>query len=354
MNKLFYLILLSIFVISIQAKPIAFIQDQELLNRLIDLSAPNSIQSMEDLDENVAEIKSIFGDQDDLRGFVDPRGAFATIYQVTTSKGLASILETENGQGEFHDPAMVRCFAVEFGKLYLDNLHGHLTGGPVSKGWRSYYRMAADKDMHILQIMGAGANVHINIDLTAALQTCEASKDFKDDFMQAGKPLVEEIPTMAEDLKAIYGVDHKLTYALFNMYFVGAAGNVIFKLFGMEKGSSYAIFQTLRWLGFKNHKILTRLHDGKWYTIAPHAREALLRKRMDTLWGASNFVLNKWIHIAQNESIDRAEDQLDNIFKDVIKNIGRNFFKRGEQEGTSSLIDLDPTPDNRLIDLDNL
>jgi hypothetical protein len=346
-TKFIFAILLSIFVISIHAKPLAIIDDENVLERLIELSAPSSVNTMEDLDVNIREIKSIFGDQDNLRGFVDPRGAFPTIYQVTTSKGLASILETENGQGEFQDPAMVRCFAVEFGKLYLDNLYGHLTGGPVSKGWNTYYKMAASKNIHILQIMGAGANVHINIDLTAALQSCEAPKQFKKDFMQAGKPLVEEIPAMAESLKLIYGVDEKMTYGLFNMYFVGAAGNIVFKLFGMDKGSSYAIFQTLRWLGFKNHKILRNLHDGKWYTVAPHAREALLRKRMRTLWGASNFVLNKWIHIAKNEGVERADGQLDNLFKDVIKNIGRNFFKKEDKDSTTSLIDLDTIPNNR-------
>ncbi|MCJ8346925.1 DUF5995 family protein [bacterium] len=342
MIKIFTVLSILLSAISvIDCKPLAFIQDQDVLSTLAELSDPSDIHTMEDLEKNVMEIKSIFGDLENQRGFVDPRGAFAAIYQVTTSKGLSEIVESENGEGPFEDPAMVRCFAVQFGKLYLKNLHGHLTGGPVSEGWNTYYRMAASPDIHILQIMGAGANVHINLDLTTALQTCDAPKYFKDDFMEAGKPLVQEIPTMAKDLESIYQVDQHLTYGLFRMYFIGKAGNIIFKLFGLKGNSTNAIFQTLRWMGFRNHKTLSNLHDGKWYTIAPHIREALLRKRMRTIWGASNFVLNKWIHIAKSEGVDSAENRLGDIFKGAIKNIGLKIVRPEPDFSEKALIDLD-------------
>ncbi|PCJ16289.1 MAG: hypothetical protein COB02_16690 [Candidatus Cloacimonadota bacterium] len=320
-------------------KPLAHIQDSDILSTLINLSDPTQVNSMEQLETNMIAIKTIFGDLENKRGFVDPRGAFPTIYQVTTSKGLQKIISSENGEGPFNNPSMVRCFALQFGKLYLKNLHGHLTNGPVSEGWSTYYKMATSPKIHILQIMGAGANVHINLDLTTALQTCEAPKTFLKDFMQAGKPLVQEIPKMAKDLQTIYDIDPKLTYGLFKMYFIGTAGDLIFKLFNFKGNTSSAIFQTLRWMGFKNHKSLTRLHNPKWYTVIPHAREALLRKKMRTIWKASNFVLNKWIHIAHTKSVNEAENSLNHIFKDAIKNIGFNLFKK--QKNSQSLIGLD-------------
>ncbi|MCJ8346054.1 DUF5995 family protein [bacterium] len=315
----FFYILFMFFVVSTFGKDIAFTQNESVLKELIQLSEVSTISSMEILEERVIGVKNLFADIDNRSGVIDPRGAFPTIYQVTTTQGLKDILASEAGNGPFDDPSTMRCFTVEFGKLYLENLHEHLTGGTPSEGWQVYYEKA-QTDASIIEILATGVNVHVNLDLTQSLLNCEAPLTFKDDFMRGGETLVDEIPQMSEDLFTIYNVDKEFTEGFFKMFLLGEFGDYIFEALGMEETTSYALFQTLRFICFHYHSSIMNSRDPSWYSIFAKTTEPRIRLQMYASWKASDFLLQEVIFSLKEHGFDYTYRHIqDLIFKSIFR-----------------------------------
>ncbi|PCJ17703.1 MAG: hypothetical protein COB02_12860 [Candidatus Cloacimonadota bacterium] len=330
--RLFLLLFLLLNTINC-AKDITFTQNKEVLQELISLSNTATITSMEILEKRVSGVKNLFGDVDNRSGVIDPRGTFPTIYQVTTTQGLKDILNSEAGNGPFQNPKMMRCFTVEFGKLYLDNLHKHLTGATPSQGWQVYYD-AAKTNTPILEILGIGVNVHVNLDLTQALLNCEAPNKFKDDFMKGGTSLVTEIPRMSEDIYTFYRVDKKLTEGFFKIFAVGDAGDYIFKLLRIKSSTSYAIFQSLRYISFQYHSGIMATKNPKWYTIFPKTKATIIRKSMQATWTVSNFVIKEVLFELQEHGFKHTSTHIGKLIWNAVKKIKFNFnlFSKKDSE----------------------
>lgn len=331
----FFYILFSLLVGVSFSKDIAFTQNEVVIQELIELSDTSTISSMETLEERVSGVKDLFADKDGRSGVIDPRGAFPTIYQVTTTQGLKDITQSENGSGPFDDPDMMRCFTVEFGKLYLVNLHEHLTGGSPSQGWQEYYD-AAETDTPILEVLGIGVNVHVNLDLTQSLLNCEAPNEFRADFMKGGTTLVTEIPKMSKDIYDIYGVDKELTEGFFKIFAVGDAGDFILKILGIESNTSLAIFQSLRYVSFHYHTGLMKAKYPKWYSIFAGINGTLIRKGMQANWVVSNFVIKEVLFEMQEHGFQHTSAHIGQLIWNAVKRIDFTFNLFGDEEEDES------------------
>ncbi|MCO4783335.1 MAG: hypothetical protein KC646_13500 [Candidatus Cloacimonetes bacterium] len=333
------------------SKNIAIIQNEEVIKELVKLSDTSSISSMEILEERVSGVKQLFSDKDGRSGVVDPRGAFPSIYQITTTQGLSDITNSEKGSGPFDDPAMMRCFTVEFGKLYLANLHQHLTGGQPSQGWQAYYD-AAESGTPILEVLGIGVNVHVNLDLTQSLLNCEAPNEFRPDFMKGGTSLVTEIPKMSQDIYEIYGVDRELTEGFFKIFAVGNAGDFILDILGIESNTSLAIFQTLRYISFHYHSGLMKAKYPKWYSIFSGLNASLIRKTMQTTWVVSNFVIKEVLFEMQEHGFQHTSTHIGSLIWKAVKRIDFSFnlFGKDDEEDKEKQVEdtqesVDPLDD---------
>jgi len=168
----------------------------EGLERLVELSEPTSVTGPEDVQRRVNAVAKIFRDEG------DPRGLFATVYRLITNRAVESVQD-----GDYAHPGWARNLITEFGRRYLTNLHGHLTGGEVSGQWAKYYGQAQDCRVGRGRTLGVAIAVHLMVDLPYTLHGIGSMPEQRPDFVRFGDILLEVFPDIITDIQADYDTD---------------------------------------------------------------------------------------------------------------------------------------------------
>lgn len=182
------------------------LSDMGLLS-LIALSEPTTVMGPKDVRFRVNTIAQIFRDEG------DPRGLFATVYRLITNRAVESV-----EAGDYEYPDWAHDLITEFGRRYLANLHGHLTGGETTGQWEKYYRLAQDCDVGRGRTLGVAIAVHLMVDLPYTLHGIGSMPEQREDFVRFGDILLEVFPDLITDIQADYDTD---VSGLLNGFFVG-------------------------------------------------------------------------------------------------------------------------------------
>ena len=197
-------------------------------NRMVELTDSSTLNGMHDLQSRIRELDKLMVDHK------DPRGLFTSLYRVITDGAVDSV-----ERRIYEDNKWAQDLIPHFGKRYLDNLHGELTGGEVTGAWEAYYRQARDPSVSRERVTGMGAIVHLVADLPKALVDTGAHKERRDDFMYFGDVLLEVYPEMVQAARDGHGVD---MHPLFDMF---KAGDVVDAIAG-QGTATRAAYQTIR------------------------------------------------------------------------------------------------------------
>jgi len=160
----------------------------------------------------------------------DRRGIFAVFYR--------NILHDANpllDAGDFDDPQWARAVSAEFFRLYLQNLHGHLTGGAVTPGWHRYYALAADPVRSPGRVAAAGLDAHLLIDFPKAIAATATRVDHTRDVFTIGNSLIDTTSRITGELQAVYGA--KLA-GFFGLYFLGKGADLLIGLLAADLNST--------------------------------------------------------------------------------------------------------------------
>ena len=180
----------------------------EGLQSLITLSEPTSVTGHKDVRMRVNEIARIFREEG------DPRGLFATVYRLITNRAVESVED-----GDYAYPEWANKLITEFGRRYLANLHGHLTGGEVTGQWSKYYGLAQDCSVGRGRTLGVAIAVHLMVDLPYTLHGIGSMPEQREDFVVFGDILLEVFPDIITDIQADYHTD---VTGLLNGFILGA------------------------------------------------------------------------------------------------------------------------------------
>lgn len=181
---------------------------------LVQLANPSTLESVEDLESRLAQIRQLFASEGDRRGI------FASIYHEVSLGALEALRS-----GKFQQETKVRKVIVEFGRTYLNGLYGHLKGTPIKEEWAQYYSMASQCDIHPLKTCCTAMNTHIVLDLVDALILADVDADFYDEYMLLGDGLVEKIPNVAQALEDDYRVPRDESLGFFRGWMAGKGIN---------------------------------------------------------------------------------------------------------------------------------
>ncbi|MFC9895322.1 DUF5995 family protein [Nocardia sp. NPDC127579] len=195
---------------------------------LIRLSDPATLRDLHDGQQRMERIAEIY------IGHGDRAGVFAVFYR--------NILRDANpllDAGDFDDPAWAREVSAAFFHRYLENLHGHLTGGPVTPQWQRYYAMAADPAVSAGRVAATGLDAHLLIDFPAAIAQTHTTAAHTRDFFAIGDSLIGTTDRITDELETLYGA--KLA-DFFHLYFVGSAADLVIG----EHRTTYVLFQGIR------------------------------------------------------------------------------------------------------------
>ena len=198
------------------------------LRELIALSDASTVKSKEEFAQRIEQIDALFVANQ------DPRGAFSSLYKVITNQAVQSVQE-----GRYDDNIWGADLITDFGELYLENLHAHLTGGRVSAGWRRYYELADNPNVSLERVASVGATVHLVVDLPNCLARIGTGPEREDDFMRFGEILLEAYPQMLASGNAGLGFDMS---NIFGLFFVGDIADA---LHGEGTATRFG-FQTIR------------------------------------------------------------------------------------------------------------
>ncbi len=169
-----------------------------------------------------------------LTGSHDRRGIFAVFYR--------EILRDANpllDAGDLDDPQWARAVSIEFFRQYLQNLHGHLTSGPVTAGWQRYYAMAADPARSPGRTAATALDAHLLIDFPAAIAATDTHGEHTRDFFTIGNSLITTTNRITDELQATSGATLP---GFFQLYFLGKAAD---RLIG-QANTSHVMFQSVR------------------------------------------------------------------------------------------------------------
>jgi hypothetical protein len=178
-------------------------------NRLVELTDPTTLKDMYDLRGRIRELDKTFSDHK------DPRGVFTSLYRVITNGAVDSV-----ERGLYEDNKWASELTHNFGRRYLANLHGELTGGEVTGAWKTYYKQARDPSVSPERVTGMGAIVHLVADLPKALVDTGAEKERRKDFMHFGDVLLEVYPEMIDSARKGHNLD---MHPLFDLFKIGDA-----------------------------------------------------------------------------------------------------------------------------------
>lgn len=198
------------------------------LAELVRLSDPATLVDLHDGERRMARITEI------LTSHKDRRGIFAIFYR--------NILRDANpllDAGKFDDPAWTRNVSFAFFHTYLENLHGHLTGGPVTPSWQKYYAMTTDPTRSAGRVAAAALDAHLLIDFPAVIAAAGTGIEHTRDFFAIGDSLINVTQRISDELKSTY--DANLS-DFFGLYFFGKAADLVI---GQDR-TSYVMFQSVR------------------------------------------------------------------------------------------------------------
>ena len=196
--------------------------------RLVELSDPARVATVEQLHAHLDAIATTFARTRDTRGL------FASLYAPTTARLLEA-----RASGRIQDVVRSDALSIDFGKRYLENLHAHLQGKPVSTAWKRYYDMAMATEKPSFRVLATGMNVHLTVDLPAALAAVKTPPSFKRDFIQSGLAMSEGTPELVARVKADHGLD------LTNLFDGYSPGRALSQIFGPH-AATRAVFQGIR------------------------------------------------------------------------------------------------------------
>ena len=140
------------------------------LDELIMLSEPTSVSGPED-------VQLSRGHRDIFAWEGDPR----FIRDGLSSRHRSRSRSVHNG--DYEHPEWAQNLITEFGRRYLGNLHGHLTGGPISGAWDKYYGLAQKYEVGRGRTLGVAIAVHLMVDLPYTLYSIGSHQDQREDFV---------------------------------------------------------------------------------------------------------------------------------------------------------------------------
>ena len=152
-----------------------------------------------------------------------------------THHAHASVKEGTYSDNQWAEALLV----IDFGELYLKNLHAHLQGRPTSAGWQRYYDLAADPGVSLERLVAIGATVHLVVDLPKSLARLDTPAERRDDFMHFGDTLLEGYEEMLEAAWTGHGIDMSEIFGLF------AFGEIADEHHGEGTATRFG-FQTIR------------------------------------------------------------------------------------------------------------
>ena len=179
----------------------------ESVRELLYLSDPNTLIDEYDARDRIEAIATIFEREP------DPIGMFSIVYRHITNNAVYS---AEEEMYEHND--WTRDLITAFAKRYLENLHGYLTGGPVTAQWKKYYKLARNCKVGRGRVVAVAIATHLLVDLTYALYDVDSVKVHEDDFMIFGEISLWVFPDLVADLKTVYNTD---VSDLLNGFFFG-------------------------------------------------------------------------------------------------------------------------------------
>lgn len=163
---------------------------------LIRLSNPDTLVDHYDAQRRVNAIAKGFRDAE------DPRGLFSSVYRLITNRAVESV---EDGDYEYTQWA--QNLITEFARRYMANLHGHLTGGPVTGQWKKYYDIAQNCRVGRGRTLGVAIAVHLMVDLPKTLYLIDSQPEQRADFVRFGDVLLEIFPQLITDVAVDYQTD---------------------------------------------------------------------------------------------------------------------------------------------------
>lgn len=233
----------------------------EATQRVIELTDPSTLGDEYDVRARIESIAGIFREER------DPRGIFSIVYRLITNNAVASVEE-----GLYEHPEWTRELIIAFARRYLENLHGHLTGGEVSPQWRKYYKIAQDCQVGYGRTLGVAIATHLMVDLPYALHDVNSQEIHEADFVLFGEVSLRIFPDLISDMSAVYQTD---VSALLKGFFLGDWIDSIY-----TKGTATTfIYQTVRINAWRNSRNL--LSFPTW----------MVRADINTGWGLAEVFL---------------------------------------------------------------
>lgn len=195
---------------------------------LLEYSDTSDLQSIQDLETRITDIRDIFVDAGDHRGL------FAVFYAPITQQGVAAVQS-----GQFNYSFWAQELMIDFAARYLDNLREHLLDGDVSGSWERYYDLTADCSASPTRVAAVGVNTHLLVDLPKSLAAISSNANQQQDYENFGLVLVGAASILTQDLDNAYGTN---SAPFFNGYFLG---DWVDAAWGQNTMTTFA-FQTIR------------------------------------------------------------------------------------------------------------
>ena len=228
---------------------------------LLEYSDTSTLQSIEEVETRITDIRDIFVDAEDNRGL------FAVFYAPITQKGVDAV-----NNGMFVHTQWSQDLILDFAARYFENLRARLLDDTTTNSWKRYYDLAEDCTASPTRIAAAGVNTHLLIDLPESLAYVSSDTDQQEDFESFGLVLVDATPELIQDLDAAYGTD---SGPFFNGYFLG---NWVDATWGENTTTTFA-FQTVRNKAWNN---------GQWLQ---DWRAGVARAEMTASWYSADGIL---------------------------------------------------------------
>ena len=210
----------------------------EATQQIITLSDPSELIDEYDVRDRIETIATIFREER------DPRGIFAIVYRLITNNAVASVEE-----GVYEHPKWTQDLIVAFARRYLENLHGHLTGGDVSVQWKKYYKLAQNCSVGYGRTLGVAIATHLMVDLTYALDDVNSVAIHEEDFILFGEVSLRIFPDLISDMRTVYNTD---VSALLKGFFLGEWVDSVYT----EGTTTTFIYQTVRINAWRNSQNL--------------------------------------------------------------------------------------------------
>ena len=157
-------------------------------------------------------------------------GIFAYVYRRTTAKIQAAIVEKR-----FEDNVRMEKFDVMFANRYIDAYEKFKLQRPISKSWRSVFKVK-DQPFTIIQHLMMGMNAHISFDLgiaAAEIAPGEKMDALENDFMLVNQ-ILQEITSEMQDRIA------KVSRLMFLIDWLGKKKDEKVINFGIVKSRQFA------------------------------------------------------------------------------------------------------------------